>query len=265
MFAKIDLSDGFWRIMLVQESDKWNFAYVLPSASGEPLQLIIPHALQMGWTGSPGYFFAATETGHDIMQAALIDWGIRLPLNVFVGSLLLHGLHGRGPPPKDRAWQMSTVYVNNCILDAVKSPNGTAVQRTGRTALHTIHGGLFPPPDRSGHVGGKDPTSLKKLETDDARWAQSKELLGVVFDGQSRTVHLTQQKAVGIANAITRLLRKTRLAVQKFRSVVGKMWHVATILPSTRSLFTHINRVLRGTPSTISLSVSSTVRAALLD
>ncbi len=30
MFAKIDLSDGFWR-MLVRESDKWNFAYVLPT------------------------------------------------------------------------------------------------------------------------------------------------------------------------------------------------------------------------------------------
>jgi hypothetical protein len=35
MFAKIDLSDGFWR-MLVRESDKWNFAYVLPGAAGDP-------------------------------------------------------------------------------------------------------------------------------------------------------------------------------------------------------------------------------------
>ena len=38
MFAKIDLSNGFWR-MLVQESDKWNFAYALPpGTSGEPIQ-----------------------------------------------------------------------------------------------------------------------------------------------------------------------------------------------------------------------------------
>ena len=66
MLAKIDLSDGFWR-MLVRESDKWNFAYVIPGAADEPVRLVIPHALQMGWTESPGYFCAATKTGRDIM------------------------------------------------------------------------------------------------------------------------------------------------------------------------------------------------------
>ncbi len=81
MFAKIDLSDGFWR-MLVQECDKWNFAYFIPGAVEESLRLIIPHALQMGWTESPGYFCAATESGRDIMQA-LIDGGTWLPPHVF--------------------------------------------------------------------------------------------------------------------------------------------------------------------------------------
>jgi hypothetical protein len=65
MFTKIDLSDCIWR-MLERKSDKWNFAYALPGAAGDPLQLIIPHALQMGWTESLGYFCAATKTG-DIM------------------------------------------------------------------------------------------------------------------------------------------------------------------------------------------------------
>jgi hypothetical protein len=63
MFAKIDLSDGFWR-MLVRESDKWNFAYVLPCAAGDPLRLIIPHALKMVWTESPGYFCARNRPRH---------------------------------------------------------------------------------------------------------------------------------------------------------------------------------------------------------
>jgi hypothetical protein len=86
--------------------------------------------------------------------------------------------------------------------------------------LHAIHG-QFPPPARSGHVDGKYPISLKKLEAGDARWAQSKELLGFVFDGQSRTVHLTQRKALGITEAIAQLLKKTRAPVPKFQSVVG--------------------------------------------
>jgi hypothetical protein len=95
----------------------------------------------------------------------------------------------------DRPWQMSAVYVDDYIIAVVESPDGSALLRTGRATLHTIHG-LFPPPARSGHVDGKDPISLKKLEDGDARWAQSKELLGFVFDGHSRTVHLTHRKAL---------------------------------------------------------------------
>ena len=264
MFAKIDLSDGFWR-MLVQESDKWNFAYVLPGTAEQPIRLIIPHALQMGWTESPGYFCAATETGRDIMQA-LIDKGTQLPPHVF-DSYMAPDTVVRcqtSTAATTRPWQMSAVYVDDYILAAVESPDGTLLQRTGRAALHTIHG-LFPPPNHSGHHGGKDPISVKKLEAGDARWAQSKELLGFVFDGHSRTVHLTQRKALGITAAATQLLCKNRAAVHKFQSVVGKMRHVATILPSARALFTPINRALRGTPQTISLSASGEVRAALLD
>ena len=81
MFAKIDLSDGFWR-MLVQDTDKWNFAYVLPGTTSQPTRLVIPHALQMGWTESPGYFCAATETGRDVMQA-LVDEAVQLPPHQF--------------------------------------------------------------------------------------------------------------------------------------------------------------------------------------
>jgi hypothetical protein len=116
---------------------------------------------------------------------------------------------------------MSAVYVDGYKLAAVASPDGTTLNRMGRAALHTIHG-LFPPPKQSGHAGGKYPILLKKLEAGDARWAQTKEILGFVFDGQARTVHLTQRNALGITDANTRLLKKNRVATQKFQSVVGK-------------------------------------------
>jgi len=35
-FSKIDLSDGFWH-MVVPEEDAWNFAYVLPDPPGSPI------------------------------------------------------------------------------------------------------------------------------------------------------------------------------------------------------------------------------------
>jgi hypothetical protein len=53
MFTKVDLKDGYWR-MAVNADDAWNFAYVLPGAGlNNPIQLVIPDALQMGWSESP--------------------------------------------------------------------------------------------------------------------------------------------------------------------------------------------------------------------
>jgi hypothetical protein len=44
MLAKIDLSDGFWR-MLVEEDQQLNFAYVMPDPSGHPTRIVVPTAL----------------------------------------------------------------------------------------------------------------------------------------------------------------------------------------------------------------------------
>lgn len=263
MFSKLDLSDGFWR-MLVAEEDKWNFAYALPGTGKSPARIVIPHALQMGWTESPGYFCATTETGRDILQA-LIDAGTICPphtLELFLEPT--EPARRQTSPVLPRKWQMSAVYVDDYILAAVEDHTGTLLQRAGRAALHTIHG-LFPPPERSGHLNGKDPISLKKLEAGDAQWAPTKELLGFVFDGAARTVHLTQRKATGIVEHTTRLLKKNRVATHKFQSVVGKMRHVTTILPAARGLFTPLNRALRGAPTTVALTARGDVRAALLD
>ena len=62
LFAKIDLKDGYWR-MVVNALDAWNFAYVLPTIkpTTDP-ELVIPDSLQMGWSESPPFFCAATET-----------------------------------------------------------------------------------------------------------------------------------------------------------------------------------------------------------
>ena len=40
--------------------------YVLPQAEGEPIKLVIPMSLQMGWIKSPVYFCAASETCRDV-------------------------------------------------------------------------------------------------------------------------------------------------------------------------------------------------------
>jgi hypothetical protein len=41
MLSKIDLSDGFWR-MLIEDNAEWNFAYVMPYPPGSPVWLVVP-------------------------------------------------------------------------------------------------------------------------------------------------------------------------------------------------------------------------------
>jgi hypothetical protein len=68
MFSKVNLKDGYSR-MAINEADAWNFAYV-PQGAGphEPIQLIFPDALKMGWSESPPFFCAATKTARDIID-----------------------------------------------------------------------------------------------------------------------------------------------------------------------------------------------------
>ncbi len=49
-----------------KEGEEWNFAYVLPQREGNPIMIVVPTSLQMGWIESPPYFCAATETARDI-------------------------------------------------------------------------------------------------------------------------------------------------------------------------------------------------------
>ena len=66
LFSKIYLKDGYCR-MIVNEKDY--FAYVLPMESAnDDVYLVKPYSLQMGWSKSPTFFCAATETSRDVSK-----------------------------------------------------------------------------------------------------------------------------------------------------------------------------------------------------
>eukprot|EP00978_Attheya_sp_CCMP212_P000448 scaffold893_cov28-Attheya_sp.AAC.1 len=64
--------------MVVEAEDAWNFANVLPDPPESPIRLVVPHAIQMGWTQSPPFFCSATETTRDVLQV-LVDTKADLP------------------------------------------------------------------------------------------------------------------------------------------------------------------------------------------
>jgi hypothetical protein len=62
---KIDISDGFYRVPL-STSGIPKLRVCPPPIDGLPPLVVSPLVLPMGWTESPPYFCAFTETGCDI-------------------------------------------------------------------------------------------------------------------------------------------------------------------------------------------------------
>ena len=84
-WSKLDLSDGFWR-MVVQGGLEPNFLYVLPiQTAADPVHVVLPGSLQMGWTNSPPYFCEVT----DII--------VTLILRLMAASYATNGIHEPHP------------------------------------------------------------------------------------------------------------------------------------------------------------------------
>jgi hypothetical protein len=77
------------------------------------------------------------------------------------------------------------VYVDDYILAAVENKERTLIKQMARAMLFAIHS-VFPPPEVTGHKGGKDSISQKKLDKGDATMARVKEILGFIVKGVSR-------------------------------------------------------------------------------
>ena len=60
--------------MCVSADNAWNFAYVLPKLDdNEPTVIVVPDALQMGWSESPPFFCAETETAWDVAIKTFLE------------------------------------------------------------------------------------------------------------------------------------------------------------------------------------------------
>jgi hypothetical protein len=260
-FSKMDLADGYWR-MVVEPEARWNFAYVMPLAPGEPIRLVIPRALQMGWNESPAYFCATTETAQDVGQ----HW---IAKNKRLAKHKMESFTTPAEPAKRQStdaprYQMSAVYVDDYCLAAVEDATGTLLKRTARATLHAIHS-VFPTPEATGTPDAKDPISEKKLAKGDARWNTQKEILGYRLNGIHRTIQLPPDRADLLLKEVEGILKKKRVPLKRFRLLAGRFQHAARILPAAKAFFTPLNNALKGTPAFIGLGRHSEVRHAILD
>jgi hypothetical protein len=260
LFSKLDISDGFWRLT-INAQDCFNFAYVLPQPAGEPLRLVIPAAVQMGWIESPGLFCTVTESARDLTQH-FVDSAVPLTPDPVEDLIQIPEVPRRART--NTPTKLLQVYVDDFCNAATQSADGSHLATIQRAAIHGIHS-LFPPTSVTNHVGGKEPISMKKLAQGDGNFDTTKDMIGFRFDGIKRTVRLPAEKAKAYVKEVHTVLRRTIVPLKNLQVLVGKLRHASVILPAAKGFFTPLNFAMRGNPTTIGLGRASETRAALED
>ena len=238
IYSKLDIKDGFWR-MIVNTADAWNFCYVIPDKNNNKLndntKIVVPNILQMGWTESPPFFCAASETARDVIAQLLHT---NLPPHPFEHRML----------PKVDEQQRAITDLQNTInlfevfvddfIGCTDDSSAAHLTKLSRAMLHGIHS-VFPPPSITGHNGG-DPISEKKLDNLEGLWDHTKEILGWIIDGANYTIHLPKPKVDKIVRTLKKLSRAKRIAVLDFQKIAGTLLHAALGIPGGRGLFTQL-------------------------
>jgi hypothetical protein len=249
LFTKVDLKDGYWR-MCVNADDAWNFAYVLPGGKpGDPTQLVIPEALQMGWGESPPFFCAATETARDIAQASF-DSNRRMPaqpMEEIMMDIDWSTIPRPAPVPtseqdKRKFLSVLEVYIDD-FIGLIQSTDKNHLLRLSRTILSAITN-VFPPPEITDSSMGP-PVSVKKLVAE-GTWETRKEILGWLFDGIARTIELPENKGRTIRTETKRLLRNKdkRVPLRDFQKVHGKLQFTAIAIPCGKPLLGPLDQAI---------------------
>jgi hypothetical protein len=275
-WQKIDLSDGFWR-MVVQYAKRHNFAYEMPTSQTIATKLfVVPLALQMGWMNSPAYFCTVT-------------CAIRLLLVRMLALTCLSGLPDKHEheaacfpegacPAHEGLWQgkppseyliLAVVFVDDFMNGVALPPEQVGgfliLLWVARCAMHAIHA-VFPPPRVSGHTEGRDSVSNKKLLKGDAAWTHRKLLLGFMADGRpkgDRTLGLPREKTDSYRAHLQKVLRANYVSLAEFQKLQGRLQHAAVAMPSMRGFMTPLNATLRKSPQTVGLGKASELREVL--
>ena len=251
LFAKFDIKDGYWR-MSVPPADEWSFAYVLPKLDPtEPTQIVVPSALQMGWSESPAFFCSATETARDVADERIAE-----P----IGSVLPHELEdmtidkaelarARALLPTITETDQETfahlleVYIDD-FCGLCQSTDEQVLRHVSSSILHSIYE-VFPPPQTTGQAAKDNPVSLKKMGEGDGVWATRKELLGWVFDGVRRCIELPAAKVTSLVTELKQVGRQRKVHRKDLEKLRGRLRHAAIGMPGGRGLVSPLDRALR--------------------
>ena len=121
--------------------------YVLPNtiakSSIDETKIVIPHALQMGWSEYPLFFCAATETSRDIIYQYYENWIQKIPPHPLEQHLTAEVNKAPDKTPAESTATGIEVYVDDFIT-CTNNTSKTHITQLARAMLHGIHS-VFPP------------------------------------------------------------------------------------------------------------------------
>ena len=263
--AKWDIKDGFWRLDC-QEGEEWNFAYVLPQPEGEPIRLVIPTSLQMGWIESPPYFCTASETARDIAVEYMESEIGGLQEHKFLAATRgEQRVGGEGAVAEDEPMRyLLEVYVDDFISFVIPSTQ-RQLDHVANAVMHGIHD-VFP----ANSDEEEDPISQKKMRKGDGTFSTTKCVLGFDFNGEDKTIWLEEEKRAALLTILKGWLRAANrsqcgIALEEFESVTAKLRHAFTVIPEGKGLLSPCNWVLRKRPPLVYLHRNHKLREAIRD
>ena len=261
--AKWDIKDGFWRLDCAA-GEEWNFAYVLPN--GDPtahIELVIPTSLQMGWIESPAYFCTASETARDVASQYAQTPIDSLPTHKFLHHTQQSMEYRNLPDHSDSQLKfVMEVYMDDYINLAIATSKNQ-LDHTANATMYAIHD-VFPPAP----TAEIDPISLGKLLKKEGSWALIKDILGLTFNGDDKTVWLEDDKRNALLTVLHGWIRSSDsrthgIPFNEFRSVLAKLRHAFLTIPTGRGLLSPFYRILAKQPTFVFLHRNKNLITAL--
>ena len=243
LFTKIDLKDGYWR-MVINEDDAWNFAYVLPPENeNDDIKLVIPDALQMGWSESPPFFCAATETARDLAEQY---YGQDIPCPAHTDENIILNIDWSELPAEQKNPDLAFLHLLEVYIDdfigLIQSVNKNEILKFTRCILKGI-ADIFPPPNLT-NSKMEPPISAKKL-VEEGAWETKKEILGWLLDGLARTIQLPHHKCDKLLTELRNIRRtKHNVKLNVVQKLQGKLTFTSIGIPLGKPLLGTLDKVI---------------------
>ena len=226
---KNDMSDGFYRIRL-SSSGSLKLAVSLPEFPGLPQLVALPVVLPMGWTESPPWFCAFTETIADLTNVDL-HRNKRVPPHHLGPQAAITDFEVKdaGPARKipishkpliyARPLREVEVFVDDFIGMGQDHPSNP-LENQRAVLSHNIDK-VFRRNGPTDHQWRKEPQSQSKMAKGDASWHTKKEALGWDWGASTRTLQMTKKRVGKALTLLDAVLLCKRVSIKRWQQVIG--------------------------------------------